>query len=154
MNLPAVPRVFIFDDFIHVIDSLLFLGKGTIENLQVFSIVKNELLESIQGQGKQNGTLLSGAMNRVSGITEERVEYYSEGNKWQIEELVSGTHFKDEKQTPIGFNNWDRTLYKRGFEDLIEDWLLALQEDTFNANRVEDIRETHRLCEMIVNKIA
>jgi virulence factor len=154
VNLPAAPRVFIFDDFIHVIDSLRFLGKGAVKDLQVFSTVKNGLLENIKVQWQQNGTLLSGAMNRVSGRSEERIEYYTKGNKWQIEELVSGTHYKDEKQAPIGFNNWDSTLYKRGFVDLIEDWLDTLQEDSFNTNRIEDIRKTHRLCEMIVQKIS
>ncbi|MCF7566889.1 hypothetical protein L3X37_00725 [Sabulilitoribacter arenilitoris] len=33
VNLPDKPRVFIFDDFIHVVDSLRFLGEGFIENL-------------------------------------------------------------------------------------------------------------------------
>ena len=153
MNLPATPRVFIFDDFIHVIDSLRFLAKGTVENLQVFSTVKNEMLENIQVQWEQNATMLSGSMNRVSGITEEQIEYYSKGNKWQIKELAFGTHYKEEKQESIGFNKWDSTLYKRGFVDLIEDWLQALEEDTFDIHRIEDIKETHRLCEMIVQKI-
>lgn len=154
VNLPTSPRIFIFDDFIHLVDSLLFLGKGAIENLQVFSKVKNGLLESIQVQWEQSGTLLSGSMNRVSGTTEELVEYYSEGNKWKIEELAFGTHFANNTSKPIRRNNWDSNLYIRGFVDLIEDWLFSLQEDAFNINRIQDIRETHHLCEMIVNKIS
>ncbi len=152
-NLPATPRVFIFDDFIHVIDSLRFLGNGTIKNLQVFSKTNNNLLESIHVQWQQNETLLSGSMNRVSGITEEHVEYYSKDNKWQIEELVSGALFKNETKESIGFNNWDSTLYKRGFVDLIEDWLQALNEPNFNSNRIKDIWDTHYLCETILENV-
>ena len=153
VNLPGDPRVFVFDDFIHVVDSLRFLGIGTVENLKVFPKLKNNQLESLQVQWQQNGTLLSGMMNRVSGITEERVEYYNHGNKWQIEELTSGIHYQNEKQKPIGFGNWDSTLYKRGFVDLIEDWLSVLQQETFDESRIQDIWETHNLCERIVCEI-
>lgn len=152
-NLPDNPRVFVFDDFIHVLDSLRFLASGEIESLQVFSKLKNNKLEAINVQWQQNDVLLNGTMNRVSGITEERIEYYSNGNKWLIEELVSGTHYKNEEKHTIGFNNWENTLYKRGFVDLIEDWLLALNTSTFNTERIQDIWDTHYLCETIVEKI-
>lgn len=153
VGLPDEPRVFVFDDFIHVLDSLRFLGTGIVENIQVFSKLQNNKLESLQVQWEQNGTLLNGSMNRISGITEERVEYYTSDNKWQIEELVSGFHYKNEIMQPIGFNNWENTLHKRGFMNLFEDWLSALHATNFDANRNHDIWETHHLCEMIVNKI-
>ncbi len=153
VGLPADPRVFVFDDFIHVVDSLRFLASGEIENIQVFPKLRSRKLEALQVQWQQNDVLLSGSMNRISGITEEHVEYYSKDNKWQIDELVSGIHYKDEKQHVIGFNNWDSTLYKRGFVDLIEDWLRALNESNFNSNRIQDIWDTHYLCETIVENI-
>jgi virulence factor len=153
VDLPGDPRVFVFDDFIHVVDSLRFLVAGEIENLQVFSKLKHKKLEALQVQWQQNDVLLNGSMNRISGITEEFTEYYSNGNKWKINELTSGVHFKDEKQYVIGFGNWESTLYKRGFVDLIDDWLLALNETEFNANRIQDIWDTHTLCEKIVNEV-
>ncbi len=153
VDLPGDPRVFVFDDFIHVVDSLRFLASGEIENIQVFSKCKNKKLEALQVQWQQNDVLLSGSMNRMSGITEERVEYYANGNKWQIDELTTGIHYKDEIQDVIGFNNWQNTLYKRGFVDLIEDWLQALSEPDFKANRIQDIWDTHYLCETIVERI-
>lgn len=153
VNLPDAPRIFIFDDFIHVIDSLRFLGTGKVENLQVFSKLQNDKLESLQVQWQQNGTLLSGSMNRVSGITEERTEYYTHENKWQIDELMSGIHYKNEEQRLLRFDNWENTLYKRGFVDLFEDWLQALQEKNFDTKRNQGIWETHNLCETIVQKI-
>jgi len=153
VNLPADSRVFIFDDFIHVVDSLCFLAKGTIENIQVFSKSQNGQLESLQVQWQQNETLLSGAMNRVSGVAEERVEYYSQDNKWQVDELVSGFHFQKGEQRLMVFDNWKSTLYKRGFVDLFDDWLDALQIDKFDSNRIQNIWDTHNLCETIVKKV-
>lgn len=153
VDLPEDPRVFVFDDFIHVVDSLRFLVSGEIESLQVFSKLKNKKLEALQVQWQQKDVLLNGSMNRMSGITEERVEYYSNGNKWQIEELMTGVHYKDEKKYDLGFNNWESTLYKRGFVDLIEDWLQALNATDFNSNWIQDIWDTHYLCETIVEKM-
>jgi len=153
VNLPANPRVFIFDDFIHVADSLRFLGKGKIDNIQVFSKTQKGELETLQVQWQQNETLLNGSMNRMSGMTEERVEYYSRGNKWLIDELVSGVHYQNGEQHPLIFDNWENTLYKRGFIDLFDDWLNALQTRKFDASRIQDIWETHNLCETIVNKV-
>jgi len=153
VNLAGNPREFIFDDFIHVVDSLRFLGTGSLENLQVFSKLQNNELASIQVQWEQNGTLLNGTMNRISGITEERVEYYTKGNKWQINELNTGVHFQNEKQIPIIFNNWNSTLYKRGFVDLFEDWINALEKGDFDDSRRQDIWETHLLCETILSKV-
>lgn len=153
VNLPGDPRTFVFDDFIHVADSLRFLSHGSVENIQVFSKSHNNQLEMLQVQWQQNKTLLNGAMNRVSGISEESVAYYTVGNKWQINELVSGFHYQNEIQHPIGFDNWKSTLYKRGFINLVEDWLYTLQTNKFDKNRIQDIWETHNLCEIIVEKI-
>ena len=150
--LPGDPRVFIFDDFIHVVDSLRFLGKGPVRNLQVFARLKEGLLENIQVQWQQGNTLLSGGMNRVSGITEERVELYSTGNKWTIDNLSSGVHSTNEQSSVINFDSWDTTLYKRGFVDMIEDWMQVVQARSFNADHQKGIWETHYWCETILSK--
>jgi len=153
VNLAGNPRNFIFDDFIHVIDSLRFLGKGAIQNINVVSRVKDEKLENIQVQWQQGETLLLGGMNRISGITEERIDFFSEGNKWVINNLNSGTHFTKEEENTLKFDNWESTLYKRGFVDMIEDWINVLQERSYNPESIEDIWETHKLCETILNKV-
>jgi virulence factor len=153
VDLAGNPRIFIFDDFIHVIDSLRFLGKGAIQNLHVTSRVKNEKLENIQVQWQQGETVLFGGMNRISGISEERIEYYTKGNKWVIENLNSGTHFTKEVENSLKFNNWESTLHKRGFVNMIETWINVLEEKTYNHESIEDIWKTHQLCETILIQV-
>lgn len=152
-NLPGDPRVFVFDDFIHVVDSLRFLAEGKVEKLKVLFQGKNKKLEFLQVHWQQNDSFLNGRMNRINGITEEQIEFYTPDNKLVINELNTGTHFQNGKSMPLGFGNWESTLYKRGFVNMIDDWLEALEENTFDANRIQDIWETHHLCESIVNKI-
>ena len=153
VDLAGNPRVFIFDDFIHVIDSLRFLGTGSIQDLNVVSRVKNEKLENIQVQWQQGETVLFGGMNRVSGISEERIEYYTKGNKWLIENLNSGIHFTAGEEKTLKFNNWESTLHKRGFVKMIESWINVLQERKYNPGSIEDIWKTHQLCENILSQV-
>lgn len=153
VNIPDDPRVFIFDDFIHVIDSLRFLAKGSIKNINVFSKISDGKLENIQVQWQQNETLLSGGMNRISGLTEETIEYYNKGNKWLINDLDTGVYFTEENRTALKFDNWESTLYKRGFVNMIDDWIKVLEEGKFKSDTIEDIWETHHLCESIVKKV-
>jgi virulence factor len=153
VNLPGDPRTFVFDDFIHVVDSLRFLANGSVKNLRVFPKIKNNLLSAIQVIWDQKGTTLHGSMNRLSGITEERLEYYTEENKWTIDDLSSGIHYTNDQQYPIANDTWNTTLYKRGFEGLFKDWLQALRSKTFDSVRNNDIWQTHNLCETIVSKI-
>ena len=153
VDLAGNPRIFIFDDFIHVIDSLRCLGKGPIRNINVVSRVKDEKLENIQVQWQQGETLLLGGMNRISGITEEKIDFFSVGNKWVINNLNSGTHFTKEEENTLKFGDWESTLYKRGFVHMIEDWINVLEERNYNPESIEDIWETHHLCETILNKV-
>lgn len=152
VNLPGDPRVFIFDDFIHVIDSLRFLGKGSVKNIKVYSRMANGMLENVQVQWQQEGTILAGGMNRVSGITEEKVELYSTGNKWTVHNLSSGMHSTNEQSTPLAFDPWDTTLYKRGFVDMVEDWIRLAGNRNNHQDTLEDIWATHQLCEIILQE--
>lgn len=154
VNLPGTPRVFVFDDFIHVVDSLRFLGKGPIQHLKVFSRVNDQKLENIQVQWQQGEAVLMGGMNRMSGFTEERIEYTSHGNKWVINNLDTGSHFKNEEENLLKFDNWESTLYKRGFVDMIENWIQVLEERAYNPESIEDIWKTHQLCETILSKVS
>ncbi|MBC7487962.1 MAG: Gfo/Idh/MocA family oxidoreductase [Cytophagaceae bacterium] len=153
-NLPGDPRVFVFDDFIHVIDSLLFLGKGPIEHLHIRSLIKDRKLCAVQAQWQQGDTFMQGSMNRVSGYTQELVDYYTQGNTWHINDFTTCSHFTNEQHTLINAGSWESALRKKGFYPMIEDWLEALAEKEFNKNRVESIRATHHFCEQIVNEIS
>ncbi|WP_081868393.1 Gfo/Idh/MocA family protein [Flavimarina sp. Hel_I_48] len=151
VNLPGDPRTFIFDDFIHVVDSLRFLARGEVKNLQVFPRLKKGLLESIHVTWQQNETVLSGTMNRVNGITEECIEFYSPGNKILLDGLDTGWHYQKGKAEKLVFDNWQTTLYKRGFVNMIDDFLNVIDDGSFNAERNQDILKTHQLCEEILS---
>lgn len=153
VNLPGEPRTFIFDDFIHVIDSLLFLAAGAPENLLVHHHQTAGQLASIHVSWTTNGTLLTGSMNRISGRTEERVEFFAPGLKVQIEELHSGVEYMNGQPRELGFGNWEPTLYKRGFVSMIDEWLEVVRAKSFSGSAASQDLRTHRFCEEILSRV-
>jgi virulence factor len=153
VNLPGKPRTFIYDDFIHVIDSLLFLTEGTPEAIQVHHQMEGDKLASLQVQWTAKGTLYSGNMNRLSGRTEERVEFFAPGVKVEIEDLHSGVRYKNGKRQELGYGNWEPTLFKRGFVTMIDEWLEVVRQKSFSQSAAARDLYTHQLCEEILERV-
>lgn len=153
VNQPGDPRTFIFDDFIHVVDSLLFIANGEPEDLRVHHQMQGRKLASVQVQWTSNNRRYAGSMNRVSGCTEERVEFFSPGLKVQIEALSSGLEYSENKCRKLGFGNWKPTLYKRGFVTMIDAWLEIVRQKSFSLRAAERELQTHRICEEILDRI-
>lgn len=153
-GLPADPRVFIFDDFIHVLDTLRYIAPGAVAGLQVHAYRSSAALSAVYVQWTSGGRLLTGSMNRISGLTEERLEVFAPDQKWQIDQLTQGT-YAAASSTPacqtLGFSDWDSTLHKRGFVAMFAAFLAQLQAG--RASDYADILATHQLCERVVTQI-
>lgn len=151
---PAEPRVYIYDDFIHVIDTLRYIYHNEIKELQVFSYGSTQELSAIQIQWQSGKSLLTGSMNRISGITEERLEVFAENKKWQIDNLRNGTEYSHnpaQAPRPLVFGDWENTLRKRGFVDMFGAWVDQLKAG--KQSDLDDIWATHQLCESVVQKV-
>jgi virulence factor len=153
-GLPADPRVFIFDDFIHVLDTLRYIAPGEVAGLQVHAYRSSAALSAVHVQWTSGSSLLTGSMNRISGLTEERLEVFATDQKWQIDQLTHGTHAHAVNTPPskaLGFSDWDSTLHKRGFVAMFAAFLAQLQAG--RASDYADILATHQLCERVVTQI-
>lgn len=157
MGLAATPRELVYNDFIHVVDGLRFLAKLSPneipETLLVNTFKQDGLLANVHIQFKSLKTFVEGSMNRISGVTEEQLDVFVPDEKFEIKSLVQGAHYKLGNCTQFGFNDWQSHLYTRGFEDMIQDWLIDVQKGVANSSRLEDILATHLMCEKIVEKI-
>ncbi|PPK88090.1 virulence factor [Neolewinella xylanilytica] len=153
VDLPGDPRRFVFDDFIHVVDSLRFLGEGPVRHFTVHTRMRGDGLANVQVRWLQGDCLLTGGMNRVSGITEETVEYYTPGHKWQIEELHRGYHYHGNQTDRLGFGNWTPTLEQRGFGAMIDHWIAVVRGKPLPPDYLDGVLESHRLCEEIVGRV-
>lgn len=146
-------RRFVFDDFIHVADTLRYLFPYPIENMIVNGKKKDNILYHVVVQLVSNGGTAIGIMNRDSGTTEERVEVMSPAEKrtvYNVSELVIQ---KDKNDTKAASNDWEPTLHKRGFEQIASDFIHALKASSLPMISNHDALLTHELCEKIVDKL-
>lgn len=150
LHSPDIARRLIYDDFIHVIDTLRFLAPGKAEDIRIHTHVKDGLLYDVVLQLSGEGYLATGSMNRDNGVNEERLEVISPGNKWVVEDLNRTTHFHSGSEVHSGFKDWEPVLYRRGFEPIIHHFLSCVRERKQPSISINDSLESHKLCEMII----
>lgn len=157
VNLPGKPREYIYNDFIHVIDGLRYLAgfsnKTDINLLKVTPFYHKDLLANIHFVYHENGVLIEGSMNRLSGTSEERLEVFAENSKVEINNLNCGVHYHQNTETKLKFNDWQSYLFTRGFVDMIEDWLNVIHQKFSTDQQLDDILFTHQMCEKILARL-
>ena len=150
--LPGNVRTFIFDDFIHVVDTLLYLLPRPIEQLIVNGKKKDDLLYHVVVQFIfAEGCTAIGIMNRDSGTNEETIEVFTPDEKRIVYNVTDTFTLKDKNEMKVGASDWESTLNKRGFEGMVDEFLRAVELG--NGTHHESYLLTHRICEEIVNKL-
>ncbi|QDP39016.1 Gfo/Idh/MocA family protein [Radiobacillus deserti] len=149
----AEPRTFIFDDFIHVIDTILhhFPFQPNETNITVKMV--GESLHSVVLQLQSEESIAIGIMNREAGTTEERLEVTNQ-NETRIVENVSDIYsHKDKVIQKHASDDWEPTLQKRGFFAIVNAFLTAVMKDEGSYTGYDQDLETHLLAEKIVKQI-
>lgn len=151
-TLPGPVREFIFDDFIHVVDTLRHLLREPITDLSVNGLIKEGLLYSVNIQLTTKSAVGIGIMNRYSGKNEERIEYMCPDKKIIIDDLNDCTIYQNQSQIKPSPSGWDWVplLTRRGFEPMIDDFLAAVKTKKGYDASAEGNLMTHQLCEEIV----
>ncbi|SHJ67891.1 virulence factor [Geosporobacter subterraneus DSM 17957] len=153
LYLPDQIRRFIFDDFVHVVDTLRFLLPGEVEEVQIQGRAEDDQLYHVVLTLSGKGYTAIGMMNRDNGAAEEVVEYMHPGNKWVIRDLNQGVRYHQGDEIHFKFGDWDSVLYRRGFYQIIDHFLQSVKGGTASSISPRDALKTHELCERIVAKL-
>lgn len=153
--LPGDVRNFIFDDFIHVVDTIRYLFPYPVKELKVSGMKKDNLLYHVVIQLiADNGAIAMGIMNRDSGLVEEKVEVFSSGEKRSVLN-VSAVHIQSNRDdTSKGRGDWDSTLHKRGFEQIVGDFLQSVGSGKSPQFSIDESLLTHQMCEEITGLLS
>ena len=153
-SLPGDIRTFVFDDFIHVIDTMRFLFTYPIKEILVRGMHSQDLLVHVVVQLiAENGAIAIAIMNRDSGTLEEKVEVFSGEEKKTVLNLTDLKTNRNKIEISNGVNDWESTLSKRGFEHIVNDFLHAVQNDEAPRISMQDALKTHEMCEKIVAEL-
>ncbi|WP_329140506.1 Gfo/Idh/MocA family oxidoreductase [Streptomyces sp. NBC_01476] len=145
------PRRVVFDDFVHVVDTLRFLVPGPVEQVRVSARVREGLLHHVVLQLTGDGFTAIGSMNRMSGSTEESLDVSGADSRRQVLNLAEVVDHKGQP-TLRRRGDWVPVARQRGIEQAALAFLDAVRGGTLLSAR--DALETHELCERIVTEIA
>ncbi|WP_354645157.1 Gfo/Idh/MocA family protein [Kitasatospora camelliae] len=150
-GLPEDARSAVYDDFIHVVDTLRFLVPGEIEHVDVRSRSRDGLLEHLVLTLSGDGFTALGIMNRVSGSTEEVLEVSGGDSKRVVVNLAEIIDFRGQPSIRRR-GDWVSVSRQRGIEQVVLHFLEAVRAGKTLSAR--DALRTHELCERIVAEIA
>lgn len=150
---PDYVKRFVFDDFIHVVDTLRFLMDTKVKDVKVEYLRNGEMLHHLVIQLIGEGCTAIGIMNKNSGVTEETIEYMTDDDKYVVNSLVETTHYHNKDISITKFGDWEPTLYKRGFYQIVDYFIDCVQNNKTPDPSIDDSLITHEICERIVNYI-
>ena len=150
---PKDSVVFVLDDFIHVIDTLRFLMDEEIESINVNGLKKDGLIYNVVVTMTSKNTTCIAMMNRDSGANEEELEYTSSGKKVIVRNLMDSKVLINNVEENKSFKDWDTILYRRGFENIINEFINSVKLGVQATPTIEDALKTHKICDEILKKI-
>lgn len=149
--LPERPRRFVFDDFIHVVDTLRFLMPPGDEQLSVWCSVADGLLTTVTLGIRIGESTGLGVMHRVSGSEEEVLEVLGPGYKHRVVDLADVWR-ADQGDLPgvrrLGKDGWTPVSTVRGFTAMSEAFLSSVRAGAMLSAR--DALRSHEVCETVV----
>ncbi|MEZ6952179.1 MULTISPECIES: Gfo/Idh/MocA family protein [unclassified Aeromonas] len=152
-DLPGLPRPFLFDDFIHVLDSLCCYGGAPTGDLHAVlrrSPRQPELLAGVSVAWQSGDCAVSGSMNRSAGLTEERIDAYGDNLSLHIENCTRGTIARDKTLQTLAPDDWQPVLAQRGFVAMLDHWYQQIEAGRADGMLVESYLQSHQLAERLV----
>jgi virulence factor len=153
---PEDVRRVVFDDFIHVVDTLRFLLDGVDGSGRGGDVV------SVTARGDEHGLrrvalqltrgqrLAVGVMHRTAGLTQEVLEVVADGRSRRVLDLAEVTDAAGASCTTRR-DEWVPVSVQRGFAGLAEHFLAGVRSGT--VLDASDALATHSLCEQVVREV-
>lgn len=152
LDLPDEPRNFVFDDYVHVVDTLRFLVTPQPDALDVVARPgPNGTLARLAVTMRQGDRLGVGIMDRDSGQTVEILEAMAPGRARRVTDLVDvvdRTAGAAHRRQP---DNWASVSTQRGFSEMVAMLLESVREGVVLDGG--DALITHELCERILAEV-
>lgn len=148
VGLPDTPRRLVYDDFIHVVDTLRFLLPTDAEVVDVVCSGDGGRLRTVMVTLRAGGVTAVGVMHRVSGSEEELLEVLGEGHKQRVVNLAEVERHEPSGVRLIRRGDWTPVPTQRGFAAMCASFLDAVGRGEVLSAR--DALRTHELCEAVV----
>lgn len=145
-------RSIVYDDFIHVLDTLRFLGAEGADGVDVSARRAGGALRRLHVVLRDGDRRATGVMDRDSGATTEELEVLAPGRRARVRDLAEVQLSSGGATTVRHRQEWVPVSAQRGFTGAVG----AFVDAVLAGQRVDagDAVRTHELCEEVVRRIA
>jgi virulence factor len=152
-DLPDTVRQVVFDDFVHVVDTLRWLLGSAPTRIDVAGRVVDGELHHVLVTLGADGRHAVGTMDRVSGATTESLEVHGVGGTLVVHDVARTEERRGDAVRLERPGDWEPTLRTRGFEAMVDAFLAAVAGAHPEHPTSDDVLATHLLCETIVDRL-
>ncbi|MGC0419859.1 Gfo/Idh/MocA family protein [Embleya sp. AB8] len=144
-------RTVVFDDLIHVVDTLRFLAPGTIEHVDIRARVEGGLAQHFVLHLSGAGFSAIGTLNLRSGSDQEILEVSGRDTMREVYNLADVVDHDRGRPTARRRGDWTPIARQRGIEQVVLAFLDAVRTGVFPD--LDDVLRTHELCELVVTEV-
>lgn len=138
----------LFDFFIHPLDTALHLKDGELVKGNFHYHLEDGLLSQVSVNLYTEKETIAVSMNLQAGSRREIMEVQTSQATYHLKNLDELTVVEGDVETKHSFGSWDTTLYKRGFESIVDAFLEAV-ETGVNPVSPESSLLSHWICDQI-----
>lgn len=142
----------IYDLFLHVADILVYLLDDEIRHVQTKIIEENNVLKRAILHVETATTTAIASMNLYAGANTETYQLTSPEGTLVLENLTDLTIKNQLGTQQKNFGDWATTLEKRGFQQMVEEFIKAVQTNEGSRLKQEKVFTSHELCAQMIRK--
>lgn len=141
------------DDYIHLIDTALWLFDGNLilSDGKVVVDNKNQLVIANHHFKTKSGAKIETLLHRNTGITKEYIEIINEGQIINVIDFGTIKEEKEEKEIITYPGQWDTVEKTKGFEDGINEFFKSIKNNNEDKHQGKEALKTQRLIDFIIN---
>jgi virulence factor len=141
-----------YDDLIHMLDLLVWLGDGEHEVISHSQQVDNEgRLLHASGSLMFGSSIGSFSMVRLAGSDVEKLELHGNGRSAEVMNLENAVFYEKGSPPQVhSFGSWDSILDRRGFTGVIDHFLQSLDSPDACRIRADMVLPSHELVERLI----
>lgn len=140
----------LFDLFIHPLDTALYLlDDQPLSGTYAYQL-ENDRLSQVMVTLQTEQTAVVASMNLQAGSRREIMEIQTPQATYQVKNLEELRIYTSNQEIQEGFGSWDSTLYKRGFESMVDAFLDALLTKRNPVSPVSSLL-SHWICHQIAH---
>ncbi|KAF1295667.1 oxidoreductase [Enterococcus sp. JM4C] len=142
----------IYDLFLHLVDTAVYLLDEPIEKISSKVNEKDGNMQwtSLELETANQVAILS--MDLVSGANTELYQVTTQAGTYTVNNLVDLQIQAEGQTTNSTFGDWETTLAKRGFEQLVDTFITGVKTGDATGLRQENVYQSHALCQEILHQ--